>query len=150
MDQRMRARIAFGLLALAIPAQFIVKAVAAEPYPGLFMPEFGNVPVHGTFTLTSLDVTVTFIDGQRAGIDVHQLLAFNDATPKTVVTAVFDRHLDPTDPRTVKWFRGRVAAIFPHRDAQIVVINVIRSTYAVADRSLISRHRLRSHRIEVG
>ncbi|MCW2798585.1 MAG: hypothetical protein JWQ70_57 [Aeromicrobium sp.] len=151
MEPRLRARIGFAILALAVPTQFLVKAVADEPYPGLFMPPFNNVTaVHGMFSRTSFEVTVRFADGGHARIDTELLLAANDATPTSVYASVFDTNLDPTDPRTVAWFRGRLAVLFPRRDAKTVVIDVIRSTYRLADRSLISRHRVRSHQIEVG
>lgn len=152
MDQRLRARVGFAILALVVPVQFVVQAVADEPYPGLFMPHFQAVPAsHGQFSRTTLQITVTFTDGGRARIGPSQLLAGGEGTPEVaVLPLIFDTNLDPTDAQTVAWFRGRIADMFPHRRGQTVVIDVIRSTYLLADRSLISRHRVRSHLIEVG
>jgi len=151
MDQRLRARVGFAILALVVPAQFVVKAVVDEPYPGLFMPEFNNVPARdGVFTRTTLAITVTFADGGQTRVDPHRLLAGGEGTPNSALPSIFDTDLDPTDADTVAWFRSRMTEIFPHRDSRTVVINVVRSTYALSDRSLIARDRLRSHQIEVG
>ena len=139
------------MLGLVVAAQFIVKSVASEPYPALFMPPFNSVPLDdGKYSLTKPQITIVFKDASQERVGASDLLPPSDTTPAAVFRSVFDVHLDPTDPGTVFWLRERLARLFPGRAPQTVVVKWYRRTYAASDRQLVYRDRVRNHRIEVG
>lgn len=151
IDRRWGARVGFAGLGLALAAQFVVKSVASEPYPGLFGPSFGSVPlVDGRYFQTKPQVTIIFADASQKRVRPSELLPPSDTTPAAVFRSVFDTHLDPADPRTISWLQERIETILPGRDPETVVIEWFRLTYAASDRSLLDRHRVRNYRIEVG
>jgi hypothetical protein len=150
MGRRTAARVGFGVLGLALLVQTVVWRTDSEPYPALIMPAFDTVPlVDGRFSNTGPSITVVFAGDSREVIQPSDLFPDSGVTIGTEFDSAFGRYQDATDPRTVDWLRHRLSVLFPHREPRVVYIRWYRKTYSLTDRSLLSRHRIKSYRIEV-
>ena len=103
-------RVVFALALCALPVQVAVREVAGEPYPGLYQPSFGGVPISGgRATTTDAVVTLTYVDGRTRQLPIAQALPPTGILPRSVLEQGFRDQATADDPRTVVWLRERFA-----------------------------------------
>ncbi len=126
-----RIKVLFASLFVLLPLQLGAKYVGSEPWPGVFLPDFGSVPrMNGEFVIRKPDISVIFDDGRRASVEIAQLLeglpSSHHATtmrfnfdPK-MIRILGDKNRDAqasSDPiisaNVVRWLKERLAAMYP-------------------------------------
>ncbi|MCI2239892.1 hypothetical protein MO973_36965 [Paenibacillus sp. TRM 82003] len=128
-------RLVFALAVLALPAQVAIRHVASEPYPGLYQPSFGGVPLAGREAVTTeAEVTLEFAGGATRAVGVEEVLPPTRVLPRFVFTRGFGTQERADDPRTVAWLRERVAAL-DERTATAVDVRWQRVGYSLDDGS---------------
>ncbi|GAA1965559.1 hypothetical protein [Microbacterium deminutum] len=149
-NRRVGLRIAFAALLLVLPVQLAVRnAISDEPYPGLFLPNFGPVPEQaGSVEFQTRSVTAELTDDTVIVLDGGELLTGSGggALPFTRLLS------DPAhvDEKTVKWLGERLRVVYPRLDVQSlsIVANSWKFDESTGERSLRGTHVL--NRIEIG
>ncbi|WP_344476579.1 hypothetical protein [Kineococcus aurantiacus] len=108
--RRRAVRGVFALAVLALPVQVAVRELAGEPYPGLYQPSFGGVPLTGgRATTTEAVIHLGYADGHTRRIPVEEALPPTGILPRYVLLRGFRDQRTAEDPRTVAWLRQRWA-----------------------------------------
>ena len=108
--RRRAVRAVFVLALCALPVQVAVREVAGEPYPGLYQPSFGGVPLRGDrATTTDAVVTLQYADGRTRDLTMAEAMPPTGILPRYVFARGFRDQATADDPRTVAWLRERFA-----------------------------------------
>lgn len=108
--RRRAVRTVFVLALCALPVQVVVREVVGEPYPGLYQPSFGGVPLTGgEATTTDAVVTLDYADGRTRAMSMAEALPPTGILPRYVFSRGFRDQATADDPRTVAWLRERFA-----------------------------------------
>ncbi|WP_432570312.1 hypothetical protein [Kineococcus sp. SYSU DK005] len=110
--RRTAVRAVFALAVIALPLQVGIRHLASEPYPGLYQPSFGGVPLAGREAVTTeAEVTLELAGGQRRTSSVEEVLPPTGVLPRYVFARGFGDQEAADDPRTVAWLRERAATL---------------------------------------
>lgn len=117
-------RALFAAVLLVLPVQFFVlKASGAEPYPALFMPNFGSVPEdEGAIEVTSTTVTAETRDGARVTIDPIALVPNRTKLGESIADHFFADKARVDATAQSGWLLDRLQEQIPDEDLVSVTV----------------------------
>jgi hypothetical protein len=129
VSARIRLRLIFLALVLLLPIQVgIRKLVDGEPYPGLFLPNFGQVLEESSAVSFELaEVMGVLTSGMRVSLDPDLIMPTSAGYSVTVARILSDP-AKSTAEDTRSWLRGRLSASYP--DLVFASVSVVWSQWS--------------------
>jgi hypothetical protein len=118
-------RILFLVLILLIPIEIVVKRVAgAEPYPALFLPNFGSIlETDSSVHYEEPEIIAVLADGQQVVLDPAKVMPGSG----NGYSVVFENSVTNTEKvnsaDSKQWLSEQLAASYPGLDIKSVFIN---------------------------
>jgi len=116
-SSRRAARWAFGVAVLLFAAQYPIAKLWGEPYPALFLPNFGQIPQRGNVYVTNeYRAFLQQADGTEIERPAVDLLPPTAVLATSVIRRTFFDEKTRESPETAQWLDERVESLDPGRE----------------------------------
>lgn len=118
-------RIFFLVLILLIPTEIVVKRlVGAEPYPALFLPNFGTIlETNSSIAYEEPEIIAVLADGQQVTLDPAKVMPGSGNGYSVVFETIFTDTDKINSADSKEWLAGQLAESYPDLDIKSVHID---------------------------
>lgn len=118
-------RIIFLVLILLIPTELVVKRIAGgEPYPALFLPNFGTIlEKNSSVSYEEPEIVAVLADGQQVVLDPAKVMPGSGNGYSVVFETIFTDTDKINSADSKQWLADQLAESYPDLDIKSVFIN---------------------------
>jgi hypothetical protein len=118
-------RILFLVLILLIPTEIVVKrVVGAEPYPALFLPNFGTIlEKNSDVSYEEPEIIAVLTNGQQVVLDPTKVMPGSGNGYSVVFESIFTDTDKITSADSNQWLAEQLAESYPDLDIKSISVN---------------------------
>jgi hypothetical protein len=140
-------RVMFALALLSLPGWLLIRLLIGEPYPGLYLPQFGSTPlVDGIVSVSGATATVHLADGTAVEVDPYRIIPADPSEARAVFNSTFSDPEVVADPRTAAYLRERFGGL---GDLVFLEIDLERWSFDASTGDRVSTQHSRTVRIQL-